>query len=574
VIGDRKISWSWEPLAPGADSLGIDPFFQGNTVIELNSTTSVPERLRIIRANQIATRFYGLGDDNRIRIYDTAGNTLKALDAPSSRILDMDIREVDYASNSILILAGLEDGQIAIWDLRLGTAPEYSQAQTGACRQARFLVLSTSMDERRLVTGGDDGTTRVWLAPGAIRFTMSTAGNADSSLAITQNAFFMAIGDPHGTIRIFEPLKANTILQALNGHQAAVTRLVFSRDTKTLISADATGKVIIWSTKDWSQIAQIQLDTQASPAIGVRDPDAALLYTVESSGLLRVFDGHDGRSYNQRQILSGSTIASVTFGNQGRETIVAQNDRSILTWRTGFCVASVSDPSCFGGYKIWRSPTPRAEDAVLQRIFGFGDSTWTFVENRREFVDPDSMIERGAQPIDENHPLEPPAGPHNGIPYYYSITSFAVRYLSGSTFDIVGDDLQSKFDGFYRKDPNGPPTPVSAHGPAQPEKPYLSSVIVVPNPYELGKVPWDIGSGEHIEFRNLPAQATIQIYSMGGDLLRTIEHGQGEFGESSDVQVWDLKNASGRMVSSGVYIYHIKTKLNRETVDGFFTIIR
>jgi|GEM_PF-6350536 len=577
-IGDRNIGWRWEALAPGVDSLGVDPYYEGNTVIELASSHPIHENISVLRTSTNADHYYGVSaDDNRIRVYSAAtGDTLKTLGAPPSRILDMDVREVKFDRNQVLILAGLEDGKIALWDLRLGRDPQVSFAQRSACRFARFLVVSTSMDELRFVTSGDEDTARVWQGPGTLRFKFPLNGLPNKSLAIAQNGRFLALGDATGLIRIYEPLRSETLLQALSVYQAEVAHLLFSRDTKTLVSADVTGKMIIWSTNDWSERAEIQLNgAPGAPEIGVRDPDASLVYSVDSSGLFRVFDGRDGRPFNQLMVVdTGAGIGTVAFGNSGRTLVVfPNNDRRFLTYLTGFCAPSATDPSCFGGYKIWRSPTPRPEDAVLLRIFGFGDSTWTFVSNERAFVDPDSIRQRGAQPVDENHSLEPVAGPHNGIPYYYSVTSFANRYLDGSTFP-VGDDPGSIYAGFYRADPNGPPSAVMAHSAAYAARPYLEDVIVVPNPFEAGKVSWEGPLGQHIEFRNLPSQATIQIYTVGGDLLRTLEHGLGTFGESTDVQMWDLKNEAGRMVTSGVYLYHITTKLNKETNDGFFTVVR
>jgi hypothetical protein len=38
---------------------------------------------------------------------------------------------------------------------------------------------------------------------------------------------------------------------------------------------------------------------------------------------------------------------------------------------------------------------------------------------QRVFVDPDSVVARGGDP------MQRVAGPHNGVPYYYSLTKFA-----------------------------------------------------------------------------------------------------------------------------------------------------
>jgi WD40 repeat protein len=592
-IGNRMITLRWNPLQDG--TLGVDPFYEGNTVIRAGTTWLSAYRFRFLRTNTLATRLYGVSDDDSIRICLSSNGTLQqTLGAPPSPITDIDVREGNWDRKEVLILASLADGRAAIWDLRdlgAGKNPQIMGAHVYACRHIRFLVTVSAMDEQRFVTTGVDSSgpdhhqanmISIWQSPGALRFKINTETYVDSAMAITENASYLAVGYVDGSLRVYEPLKFSSqprMLSVANGHVNPVTRLQFSRDTRTLLSADASGKAIIWSTVTWQPVTildPVAGHLAGSPEIGLRDPDAALAYVIDKDGLFRVFDGREPRVGPYNEEVVGTGIISATFGNSGKNLILSQNDRTIRGWRTGFCSASLDDPSCFGGYMIWRSTTPNPEDAVLLRVYGFGDSTWSFVGSTRAFVDPDSMVLRGAFPIDENHPLEIPAGPHNGVPYYYSITDYAMRFAGGSTF-AVGKDMASIRHGFYRAngDTVGPPTPVIPHSDAVQSKPLLKSVIVVPNPYETGgRVPWDAALGEHVEFRNLPEQATIRIYSLGGDFVREIEHGRGAFGESTDVSVWDLKNTSGEPVTSGVYIYHIVTKLGREKADGYLTLIR
>jgi len=309
----------------------------------------------------------------------------------------------------------------------------------------------------------------------------------------------------------------------------------------------------------------LQLDLRESAFLGLRDPDAALIYTLDRTGFYQIFDGRDGRRYRTANLIDAGEIETVAYGNGGRLLFFPLADGSITNYQTGFCQPSIQQPTCFGGYMLWRSPSPREEDAVMVRVYGFGDSTWTFVGPERSFTDPDSLIPRASFSEEEL------SGPHNGLPYFYSLTPFERRYLNGAVFDVL---LQTVDEGFFRSDSLGPPTAIAAHAAPRSETPLLANIIVVPNPYEAGKVPWDEEGGEHIEFRNLPSLATIRIYTMSGELVRTIEHGAGDFGESGDAQRWDLKNDRGEKATSGVYIYHVSTSLNDETTNGYLCLVR
>jgi hypothetical protein len=79
---------------------------------------------------------------------------------------------------------------------------------------------------------------------------------------------------------------------------------------------------------------------------------------------------------------------------------------------------------------------------------------------------------------------------------------------------------------------------------------------------------WDQGTGE-LHFVNLPAQATIRIYTLAGDLVETIEHdGSGGNGQAS----WNLISRNGQETESGVYLFTVDSPLGHQV--GKFVVMR
>jgi hypothetical protein len=77
----------------------------------------------------------------------------------------------------------------------------------------------------------------------------------------------------------------------------------------------------------------------------------------------------------------------------------------------------------------------------------------------------------------------------------------------------------------------------------------LDMVKVWPNPY-FGYNPEERTPLENnIHFINLPATASIKIYTLAGQLVSSIEHDDG-----SQEEVWNAQNNFGVLVASGVYI--------------------
>ena len=103
----------------------------------------------------------------------------------------------------------------------------------------------------------------------------------------------------------------------------------------------------------------------------------------------------------------------------------------------------------------------------------------------------------------------------------------------------------------------------------------MDDVLVVPNPYYVShqgeKSPYD----SKIYFTKLPERCTINIYTLTGDLVQTIEHD--EFTASQPgkaaVEVWNLLTDNNQRVQSQTLIAHISTPNGAETVKPFTIVV-
>jgi len=102
----------------------------------------------------------------------------------------------------------------------------------------------------------------------------------------------------------------------------------------------------------------------------------------------------------------------------------------------------------------------------------------------------------------------------------------------------------------------------------------LNNVAVVPNPY-VGAASWEpstteVGRGERrIYFMHLPSQCTINIYTISGKLVDTIEHSSSI---SDGQESWDLVSRDGMDIAFGVYVYHIDAPNVGQKIGKFAVI--
>ena len=82
----------------------------------------------------------------------------------------------------------------------------------------------------------------------------------------------------------------------------------------------------------------------------------------------------------------------------------------------------------------------------------------------------------------------------------------------------------------------------------------VSEVSVYPNPYYGTHELESSRAEKYVSFNHLPVEATIDIYSLGGVYVRSIEKN-----DASQFAKWDLKNQYGYPVASGMYVARIKS---------------
>lgn len=87
----------------------------------------------------------------------------------------------------------------------------------------------------------------------------------------------------------------------------------------------------------------------------------------------------------------------------------------------------------------------------------------------------------------------------------------------------------------------------------EPGKADAKTVRVVPNPYIVRAGEFNFtGEDNRLLFVNLPAYCTLRIYTVTGDLIKTIQHTSGSADET-----WDQVTDSNQLIASGVYIVQV-----------------
>jgi flagellar hook assembly protein FlgD len=93
----------------------------------------------------------------------------------------------------------------------------------------------------------------------------------------------------------------------------------------------------------------------------------------------------------------------------------------------------------------------------------------------------------------------------------------------------------------------------------------LDLINVVPNPYYAYSEYERSRLDNRVKITNLPEQCNVTIYNVSGKLIRSYKK------DSPVISIdWDLKNAIGIPIASGIYIIHVEVPEVGEKIVKFF----
>jgi len=101
-----------------------------------------------------------------------------------------------------------------------------------------------------------------------------------------------------------------------------------------------------------------------------------------------------------------------------------------------------------------------------------------------------------------------------------------------------------------------------------PKRMNLDEIRVVPNPYVVGAEWEELQNVHQIRFMFLPPVCTINVYTLNGERVWSVQHN-----DYTGDEAWNVTNSSNQALAFGVYVYVVKTPDGKKHV-GKFSIIR
>ena len=262
--------------------------------------------------------------------------------------------------------------------------------------------------------------------------------------------------------------------------------------------------------------------------------------------------------------------------------VVAENQSVTIYWdnKAEFSVDPISKEIDFEGYRLYR--TQPGDDFNLNLI---GDANliaqWDLAGNNIGYNNGLGIIELTSPVIFEEDT------------FYYKYTIDNIlngwQYLIILTAFDRGDEslnIESLESSFIEN-------AVSVFPGTSPENGADAGIGVYPNPYRLNAA-WDgsTSTTKKIIFYNLPANCEITIFTLGGDVVASINHNADTYngsdiswfdtyGGNADNRIfsggehaWDILSESKQTITQGIYLFNVKNLETGEMKQGRFVVIK
>ena len=196
-----------------------------------------------------------VGQDDTLRLWDSSTGLAQGIPI---RIEGGWHFSVAFSPNRNLIASSPTFiGSLALWDVSTGAFAFGSEPQRA--HQGRIWSLAFSPKGSRIVSGGSNGTLRLWDASVYAPIGEPLVGHDGdiNSVAFSLDGARIVSGGDDGTVRLWDAYSGAELNEPMRGHEGAVRGVAFSADGKRIVSGGADGTLRLWSNLPPGNILQV-----------------------------------------------------------------------------------------------------------------------------------------------------------------------------------------------------------------------------------------------------------------------------------------------------------------------------
>ncbi len=253
--------------------------------------------------------------------------------------------------------SGSCDNKICVWDLTTGQIKQTLLGHNG-CRaddvvggldigvQVEFgtweniILMSDSLkgvysvafspDSKKLVSGGDDQTVRIWdLMNGINLHTLTAHTDRVRKVVFSADGIKIASGSNDQTVLIWNAVDGQ-MEQTLTGHTGPVTSVVFSTDGTEIVSGSWDETIRIWNLASGKTTKILKGHTNKVTSL-VLSPDNTTIASGSTDKSIRLWEKNKGKVLSIMK--TGAPVGDIAWAKKTPHIISGHSDYSIKYWQ-------------------------------------------------------------------------------------------------------------------------------------------------------------------------------------------------------------------------------------------------
>ena len=266
-------------------------------------------------------------EDGAVAVWDARSRTGRAVLTGHDGI----VWELAFSPDGMLAGSACDDGTARLWDTADWTPRATLAGHDGAVHGVAF-----TPDGGQVVTCGGDGTARLWSTDGAMDRILGRAQRPLTSVAVTPDAGSVVASADDGVVHVWDAEAAHGLPRRRRGertfeaHDRLIRRIALSADGRVLLTASFDATVNCWELASGRKLQEFTGHKDSVYGVAIVD---GRVYSAGADGTVWVWDvgaDHPVGSYS----LSPRRASGVAVSADGTTMAASTLEGDVYAWET------------------------------------------------------------------------------------------------------------------------------------------------------------------------------------------------------------------------------------------------